>query len=111
MLSLLLTVFSSAILPTYADGPYEPTLPPITIDSVHTKLNLTRCNDLNDWFLDGYTTARSFPNHKEKFYNALVRYCEKFMTVDQQYIDQWNEGFNVYGKVKPLPSSNTPVKE
>ena len=33
------------------------------------------------------------------------------MTVEQQYIDQWNEGFNVYGKVEQLPSSDMPVEE
>lgn len=102
MLSLFLTFFSSAISPTYADVPSETAFQPITIniDSTHKQLKFTRCNDLDDWYLDGYTTARSFPNHKETFYNGLVQHCEKFMVIDQKYIDQWNDGFNAYGKVK-----------
>lgn len=111
MLSLLLTFFSSAISPAYADVPYEIHRQPITIDAGNKKLNLARCDDADDWYLDGYATARSFPNHKEKLYNARVQYCKKFMTVEQQYIDQWNEGFNVYGKVEQLPSSDMPVEE
>lgn len=103
MLSLLLTFFSSAISPAYADVPYEIERQPITVDAGYQKLNLARCDDASDWYLDGYATARSFPNHKEKLYNARVQYCEKFVTVEQHYIDQWNEGFDIYGKVKLLP--------
>ena len=75
MLSLLLTFFSPAISPAYADVPYEIGRQPITVDAGHKKLNLARCDDADDWYLDGYATARSFPNHKEKLYNVVKNLC------------------------------------
>ena len=50
MLSLLLTFFSSAISPAYADVPYEIERQPIAVDADYQKLNLVRCDDASDWY-------------------------------------------------------------
>lgn len=66
------------------------------INQQNKRINTAECQDIDDWYLDGFRIGKSFPEYKQKMLQQRIEFCENFtaMKVSNTLINSWENGFN-----------------
>lgn len=66
------------------------------INQQNKRINTAECQDIDDWYLDGFRIGKSFPEYKQKMLQQRIEFCEGFtgMKVSNPLIHSWENGFN-----------------
>lgn len=59
----------------------------------HGRINTTACNDLDDWYLDGFRVGKSFRSQRNVMFQQRVAYCKGSGPLGYQ--KNWERGFQV----------------
>lgn len=59
----------------------------------HGRINTTACNDLDDWYLDGFRVGKSFRSQRNSMFQQRVAYCKGSGPIGYQ--KNWERGFQV----------------
>ena len=59
----------------------------------HQRINTTVCNDLDDWYLDGFRVGKSFRTQKTEMFQKRTQYCQgKLPNAHRTY---WENGYQI----------------
>ncbi|OOS01569.1 hypothetical protein B0186_03225 [Canicola haemoglobinophilus] len=66
------------------------------VNQQNKRINTAECQDIDDWYLDGFRIGKSFPEYKQKMLQQRIAFCENFtaMKVSNTLINSWEDGFN-----------------
>lgn len=59
----------------------------------HQRINTTACNDLDDWYLDGFRVGKSFRSQKAEMFQKRTQYCQG--KLPNAYQNYWENGFQI----------------
>ncbi|QLB13610.1 hypothetical protein EV697_10554 [Bisgaardia hudsonensis] len=59
------------------------------------RFNIAECNDIDDWYLDGYRTGKSYSQYKEKMFSQRRNYCEESTgkKINKKFQKSWENGY------------------
>lgn len=63
------------------------------VTTQHKRINTTACNDLDDWYLDGFRVGKSFRSQRNSMFQQRVAYCKGSGPIGYQ--KNWERGFQV----------------
>lgn len=77
---------------------------PISVNGHTKRLNTVACQDVDDWYLDGYRVGKDFPTYREDQLNQRVRFCGDTTAAQRE---AWENGYSIgYNKAtKPNKKS------
>ena len=59
----------------------------------HQRIDTTQCNDLDDWYLDGFRVGKSFRSQKTEMFQKRIQYCQgKLPNAHRTY---WENGYQI----------------
>lgn len=59
----------------------------------HQRIDTTQCNDLDDWYLDGFRVGKSFRSQKTEMFQKRIQYCQgKLPNTHRNY---WENGYQI----------------
>lgn len=59
----------------------------------HQRINTTACNDLDDWYLDGFRVGKSFRSQKAEMFQKRTQYCQG--NLPNAYRNYWENGYQI----------------
>lgn len=59
----------------------------------HQRINTTACNDLDDWYLDGFRVGKSFRSQKSEMFQKRTQYCRG--NLPNAYRHYWENGYQI----------------
>lgn len=68
---------------------------PISVNSHAKRLNTVACQDLDDWYLDGYRVGKDFSTYKENQLNQRGQICGGITAAQR---NSWDNGYLVGNK-------------
>ena len=80
---------------------------PFDINGVSKRLNTADCQDVDDWYLDGFRVGKTFNPYHQKLFQQRVSYCQQYGEVSDKVKLSWMDG---YKKGAPRQASIARVK-
>ncbi len=80
---------------------------PFNINGYEKRLNIAACNDIDDWYLDGFGVGQKHAAYKQKILAQRIAYCGK---VEKAAIQAWEDGFKK-GTVTTVKKSKRTIKK
>ncbi|OOF67735.1 hypothetical protein [Rodentibacter caecimuris] len=88
------TLFLTTLLLTScaaSDGTNLKSRKPFNINGYEKRLNIATCNDMDDWYLDGFGVGHKYAAYKQKILEQRITYCGD---VSKNFVMAWEDGFN-----------------
>lgn len=71
---------------------------PISVNGHIKRLNTIVCQDIDDWYLDGYRVGKDFPTYRENQLSQRIQFCGNTTSAQRE---AWDKGYSVgYKKVE-----------
>ncbi|OOF58156.1 hypothetical protein [Rodentibacter myodis] len=75
---------------TVSDETTSKSRKPFNINGYEKRLNIAACNDIDDWYLDGFGVGERYPSYKQKILDQRIAYCGD---VSKTALQAWEDGF------------------
>lgn len=85
-------------------------MPKVQQTATTRRINTTQCQDLDDWYLDGYRVGRSFTSQKEQMLQQRMSYCH-FSQLPAQFKNNWERGFSIGYREGNVPTKSPKGKK
>ncbi|BFU60011.1 MULTISPECIES: hypothetical protein [Rodentibacter] len=75
---------------TVSNGTSTNSRKPFNINGYEKRLNIAACNDIDDWYLDGFGVGQKHAAYKQKILAQRIAYCGE---TNKAAIQAWEDGF------------------
>lgn len=85
---------------------------PFYVNGSTKRLNTADCNDVDDWYLDGFRVGKTHSAYQQSLLQQRVSYCQQYGSVSNGVKSAWMQGYKKGAPpVKKKPSKKKRKKQ
>lgn len=100
-------VSAEGVTINYHDGVQAGGRTPFYVNGSTKRLNTADCNDVDDWYLDGFRVGKTHSAYQQSLLQQRISYCQQYGSVSNGFKSAWMQG---YKKGAP-PAKKKPSKK
>ncbi|WP_077581550.1 hypothetical protein [Rodentibacter caecimuris] len=66
---------------------------PFYVNASTKRLNTADCNDVDDWYLDGFRVGKTFSAYQQSLLQQRISYCQQYGGVSNGLKSAWMQGY------------------
>ncbi|WP_244149515.1 hypothetical protein [Rodentibacter genomosp. 2] len=66
---------------------------PFYVNASTKRLNTVDCNDVDDWYLDGFRVGKTFSSYQQSLLQQRISYCQQHGGVSNGLKSAWMQGY------------------
>ncbi|OOF46506.1 hypothetical protein BKK51_02195 [Rodentibacter trehalosifermentans] len=66
---------------------------PFNVNSSAKRLNTADCQDVDDWYLDGFRVGKTFSAYQQSLLQQRINYCQQYGGVSNGLKLAWLQGY------------------
>lgn len=66
---------------------------PFYVNGSAKRLNTADCNDVDDWYLDGFRVGKTHSAYHQSLFQQRVSYCQQYGGVSNGFKSAWMQGY------------------